>query len=100
MLSVQFIEMAITARNVYHNLVKNKTKVQNLDQTIMLQGIFSIPALLICIFLFLKFRHAFSTHTSRNIIRISYIMLAENLLISLVRFTVCVKLFFVEKTAK
>lgn len=49
-------------------------KIEEFDITKILQGLFSIPALLISMFLFVKFKHAFSIHTQHNIFRICCLM--------------------------
>lgn len=73
---------------------KGKLHGQKLDLIRLLEGFITIPLLVASVYLFVRFKHAFSRATSRNVIKISYIMLAENFMNCLLRFAVGVKLLF------
>lgn len=66
----------------------------------ILQGLFSIPALLVSMFLFLKFRHAFSIHTQNNLFRISCLMFAQNVLVAILKLFVGLKIMFVDMSSR
>lgn len=68
-----------------------------MDLVEILQEIFSVPFLMVSIYLFARFKHAFSRHTSRNVSKIAYLMLSENILNCILRFFVGIKLLFFEK---
>jgi hypothetical protein len=61
-----------------------------------LQGLFSIPFMLICIYLFMRFKYAFNRQNSKNIVIISCLMIFENILNIILRFTVGLKLILVD----
>ena len=56
-----------------------------------------MPFLIVSLYLFARFKHAFSRHTNRNISKIAYLMLSENVLNCILRFFVGLKLLFFEK---
>ena len=72
------MEVAIKILKLYQEMMNKKTggqKIETFDLIKILQGLFSIPALLVSIFLFIKFKHAFSVHTQNNIFIISCLMI-------------------------
>ena len=90
--------------NIYEEIITNKKnmgkKIETFDLIKILQGLFSVPALLISIFLFLKFKHAFSIHTQYNIFRISCCMFAQNFLIATLRLFVGLKILFIDMASR
>ena len=75
-------------------------KIEEFDMIQILQFLFPIPALIISIFLFLKFRHAFSIHTQHNIFRICCLMLSQNILVGILRLFVGLKIMFVDMASR
>ncbi len=62
-----------------------------LDMVRVLHGLFSIPFVAVSLFLYMRFQWAFSRQTCRNLIKIAWIMLSENLLNLILRMFVQVK---------
>mmetsp|Transcript_24173 Transcript_24173/g.37165 ORF Transcript_24173/g.37165 Transcript_24173/m.37165 type:complete len:144 (-) Transcript_24173:832-1263(-) len=84
------MELAVVILGVYKELKVMKTK-SPLDLVRVLHGLFSVPFIAISVFLYARFSWAFSRQTSRNLIKISWIMLSENLLNLILRLFVQVK---------
>lgn len=65
---------------------------------VLLQIIFSIPLLCICIYLFIRFKLYFSASSFRNIKTICMFMMAENFINSILRFFVGLKILLGESS--
>ena len=91
LLMVQFIDMAIKIFDIYKHREHIQKGQSVLDLVRILYGLFSIPFIAIAYFLYIRFKLAFSRQTSRNMIKLSWVMISENCLNFILRFFVEVK---------
>jgi len=97
LLNIQFIVVAIEVINLGHEIASGHLHGQKVDLVRLLEGLFSIPFLLISIYLIYRFKHAFCRQTSKNIMHICFLMLTENILNAFLRLVVGIKVLFVDK---
>jgi hypothetical protein len=89
--------VAVEVVRLVHEIAAGHLHGQKVDLTKLLEGLFSIPFLLVSAYLFIRFKHAFSRQTSKNIVHICYLMLTENILNAFLKLAVGIKLLFVDK---
>ena len=97
LLTVQWMVVAIEVINLVHEITAGHLHGQKVDLVKLLEGVFSIPFLLVSVYLFIRFKYAFSRQTSKNVVHICYLMLTENILNAFLRLVVGVKVLFIDK---